>query len=549
MYDSNNDEYVVVDLSNLQDNNISPSAQGYYESTNFYGTNPNNLGENQALHIPKISKDSQGHIVDITDQSVILPQVNTITGAYGNSSGQIVLRERNGSSEITDTVQSLFYRMAINDGNVQEYYNQSNLGRFYTADKVDSILLDHLRTVNALTYKGAVGGQQSANGVALPNSNVSVGDVYYIQYPSTQLDNTLGDGNYHTGDLVVALGDEFSLIDPNEELNSNDIYYVKDTSVSPAKYVKVNFNSIDLDSNVQYYKNTGVIQGNIAWEIIQSGNIDTTYSFAYGNNGNTIILQNSNNQEEGSFTLQGGNKISVTSADVGNQDSNDKIFTIAHNTYANLENAVLANNSAGSLNAGSSFKIPKLTLDNCGHISSAEDITLSLPSFPVLEFYTDANNNAARLLMRQQGGSEIGTISLVGDFRSNETNANNRRGILVSSSQNDSTISINHATLNTTANISQSSHTLSQAETFSVLSSITTDNFGHIESYNIDQYKAPEYSLGASVLNTNTLQLILYENTSNELSTLEIKSNTLNVKPVSANNSTYYSINLEWDEF
>ena len=114
----------------------------------------------------------------------------------------------------------------------------------------------------------------------------------------------------------------------------------------------------------------------------------TTYTLASEGNDNTntkIVLTDSNTQTQGTINVAGSNKINVSNA--------SNTITVKHDAQtfaAGTSGTEYGTNTSGTISGA--IKVPKITADQYGHISSIGETSLTLPSVVTIDRVT-ANND------------------------------------------------------------------------------------------------------------------------------------------------------------
>lgn len=534
----------------------NPISQTYYEIVQTYGDNNVTISEGATIKIPRIEKDKNGHIVNISDVGVVLPSARAIGAISANSSGNIIINDTAGTNIVTSN-NDLYYTINI-DGTTTTVYNQNLLGNFYSTTKIDAIIENNLKNLNALTYKGTVGLQTSTVEVLpIVNSGVAVGDVYLVDSGVNSLLVNSATATVHPGDLLIAKGDEF-IQTSDTEVNIFKTYYTRSTTATPHSYVRV---TAPQNANItSYYENSGIIQSDLNWTLIEAGDIDTRYDLDKGNG--TTINFNENSNIKKSITINGDNtwiNTSLTStgtqliyeinhADSGLVFSDPSTITATYGDQSATR--TLASDGTGT------FIVPEIVVDKKGHITNIVNKTITLPA-SVNDTYlldnkqSDGNYNST-IYLHKNTSDLSGTLTLIGD----SSTSISASGIMVYGSVTG--IYIKHATLTPTAT-SVTTTIADNNNTFNVITGIGYDSFGHINSITSTTYTLPNrYSLrGSSSINTSTVNNItrksfinsLYQGES-QLSTITYNSETLDFTVNSSTTSaTSYSVDIKWGSF
>ena len=211
----------------------------------------------------------------------------------------------------------LYYKITVDGTTETTINNQGSLGKFYSSDKVDELIRQAAANMNAMTYKGVVASDTFADAVA----GAQKGDTY-----KANGEIVIGSQTTKTGDLIIYKGDDLA---------------------------------------------DGSAPANTDFDVISSGDeIDSQFKLSGTNN--TIALTNTTkgNTPAGSVSVSGADGISAEVA--GNA------LSIKHT------NAISAGSVGESGNvspaAGNSFTIPSISYDAQGHITSASNVTVTLPA-------------------------------------------------------------------------------------------------------------------------------------------------------------------------
>ena len=276
---------------------------------------------NNKFTVPSFTVDQQGHITSASTNELTIPASHdtktSIKSVSAGDDGRIsIVYAQDAAEHTVSSNAELYYKITV-DGNTDTIIkNQGSLGKFYSSSKVDELIRQAAANMNAMTYKGVITSDNFAATVV----GAQKGDTY-----KANGEIVIGNQTAKTGDLIIYKGDD--LADGSAPANAN-------------------------------------------FDIIPSGDeIDS--QFALSGTGNKIVLTNTtSNNTAGSVSVSGSNGISAKVT--GNA------LSIEHT------NAVSAGSVGESSNvspaAGNSFKIPSISYDAQGHITSASNITVTLPA-------------------------------------------------------------------------------------------------------------------------------------------------------------------------
>ena len=211
-----------------------------------------------------------------------------------------------------------------------------------------------------------------------------LGAMHYRGTVGTNGDKTtLPTSNVHVGDTYMVVTDE---IGPNSDSRIGDLYIATGTT----------------DTN-------GIITSNLKWELVPAGNdIDTQYQFQVSNN---KIQQRVKGTAAWTdiATIAGGNKLTASTS--------GSTITIDHDPIDNLPSSEVGTNSDLS-SSNRSFKVPKFTVDDYGHITTAGETTLTLPEDKNTTYSVTAGASVAQTA---DAGSKSSIILLAGGSGSGQT--------------------------------------------------------------------------------------------------------------------------------
>ena len=350
----------------------------------------------------------------------------SIKSVSAGNDGRIGVTYTQGNAEHTAYSNAeLYYKITV-DGNTETTINnQGSLGKFYSSDKVDELIRQAAANMNAMTYKGVVASDTFATTVA----GAQKGDTY-----KANGEIVIGSQTAKTGDLIIYKGDDLA---------------------------------------------DGSAPANTDFDVISSGDeIDS--QFKLSGTGNAIVLTNTtnkNNPAAGSISVSGTDGIS---AEVTNN-----ALSIKHT------NAISAGSVGESSNvspaAGNSFTIPSISYDAQGHITSASNVTVTLP----------ADKDTTYSLGTAVGDARYDAyinLTPVGSSGAGVTSAKFKAGANIAITGSGDKITVAHsgpgdATGNVVGNNTKT--TLDYENTF-IIPKITKDANGHIVSAEDVKLKLPK---------------------------------------------------------
>ena len=251
-------------------------------------------------------------------------------------------------------------------GSLSEHFkNGTATLSVYSKSEVDTAITKAKEAMNAMIYKGTVGGTDNDHGTAgktLPTSDVSVGDTYIAYAPIT-----IGDTTYPLGTMVIATS-SYTGGDAN---NAGEV-------------------------------NGKIPAGSIVWSAVKTTDTDTNYHLNAITNG--IDLESSKtgggNDTTGRLVIEAGNDMVVSSqaseGGSGNKKYNIQTVTVKHQDFKTTTGVTTttANNVQQGFNSDLTFTVfdpTTLTVDN-GHITKLLTKTVTVKDSNVKEVRVGASN-------------------------------------------------------------------------------------------------------------------------------------------------------------
>lgn len=280
--------------------------------------------EGNKITVPSFTVDQQGHITSASPNELTIPESHdtktSINSVSAGNDGKISITYAQDKEEHTVYSNAdLYYKITVDGTTETTIKNQGSLGKFYSSDKIDELIRQAAANMNAMTYKGVVASDTFATTVA----GAQKGDTY-----KANGEIIIGSQTAKTGDLIIYKGDDLA---------------------------------------------DGSAPANTDFDVIPSGDeIDSQFELSGTNN--AIVLTNitKDNTPAGSVSVSGADGISAEVA--GNA------LSIKHtNTVTGGAGSVGENGNVSPV-AGASFKIPSIYYDAQGHITSASNVTVTLPA-------------------------------------------------------------------------------------------------------------------------------------------------------------------------
>lgn len=397
------------------------------------------------LNVPKVTVDTYGHITAISDSEMTLPVNSTYTMkevAVGDKAGslKVSIQDQDSTPSEAQSGQILYNTITV-DGTKSTVYNQEDLGSFYSATQVDKLI----RELDSMTYRGTVGTGNSTVS-ALPTAKVKIGDTYKVATGGTYAGTSAS-----IGDLFIAIGKDGAKEGLDGYLATADV----------------------------------------AWTYINSGlDTDTQYKFDATTNKITIIDTVNNGHQDIDLKAATGAPLTITGA--ARDGSTNASITIDHTESGVTAKAYGPATDAGPA-AGGTFTVPSFTVNKYGHVTAANDRTITLPDVITYKLTQDETNKN-KVVLKDNSNTASGSIEIK-DKGTNITVTPTQTG-----AGNDTLFTINHDTFTAKETGDGNTTALGFENTFTAITGITTSN-GHVTGYNTKTYKLPKESQ-TSVTNT-----------------------------------------------
>ena len=389
---------------------------------------------------------------------------DTYVTAVSASSNGKIIISQSQGSDIISTTADLFYK-------INKYDAQGNVTTATVLNQgnlgnyyTKEAIDTKLQDLDALTYKGTLGTGGTVT--SLP-ANPGNGDTYKVATAGTYAGYSC-----NVGDLLIATGEEGA----------------NGTIASPQ------------------------------WTLIANGDdTDTTYTFSVADN--AIKVTPKGGSLTTIATIEGGN--ALTASTVGTTITLDHdVSGVTSGTYG------LA--SATTAVAADEINIPKITVDQYGHVTSASNSILKLPAAASLT----VNTTTPGLAFNKGSGSDYNIAMSAGT------------AINVSAATSAITISHANVTHTSTANGGTTGQALSAEGTFDVVSAVAVNDQGHVTNVTTQKYKLPAdttYSLSADSANNS----IVLSPSSGSDTSVSFSSDNLTISTTNNN----VNMNLEWGSF
>lgn len=389
------------------------SATGDYSATN--------VSENK-FSVPQFSVDATGHISNASLKEITLPENKDTTykitsigvGQTDKGKLSISLKANEGDALTTESTDNVLYHEITIDGTSYTKYNQESLGDFYSTGKVDELITKAAANMNAMTYKGVVDSDKF-NGITEPQ----IGDTY-----KASVDFSFNNNAVKNGDLIIYNAEGWDIVPSGDEVDSQfSLSLQKDGEKNTVilKNTTINENA----GAIEVFGDKGIITTINGDKLIVAHTNEPITADTVGENTNltpaaagTITVPSISYDAQGHITLAKDNVITLpTDKDTtytilteksGTSDAAIKLKengsttgespTVMFKAGTSIvldasSDGIIINhgdpgagindygqNTAGQVDYGKTFKVPKFSRDAKGHIVSVEDIDITMPS-------------------------------------------------------------------------------------------------------------------------------------------------------------------------
>ena len=272
--------------------------------------------------------------------------------------------ESAGNAKVDKAVLDPIIKYGASGALEEHFKNGAATLSVYSKSEVDTAITKAKEAMNAMTYKGTVGGTDNDHGTAgkaLPTSNVSVGDTY-IAYAPITISNT----TYPLGTMVIATS-SYTGGDAN---NAGEV-------------------------------NGKIPAGSIVWSAVKTTDTDTNYQFVAATNGIDLVSSKTGggNDTTGRLVIAAGNDMVVSSlaseGGSGDKKYNIQTVTVKHQDFKTTTGVTTttANNVQQGFNSDLTFTVfdpTTLTVDN-GHITRLLTKTVTVKDSNVKEVSVGAS--------------------------------------------------------------------------------------------------------------------------------------------------------------
>jgi hypothetical protein len=253
--------------------------------------------------------------------------------AAGNSTNGFNIKVTDNSSNSKSANFDPTIKLA-NDTDARHFTGGNITLPVYTTTEIDDKFKSELKAIDGMTYKGTIGTNGTGhNGNALPTTNVRIGDTY----------KTLST-------FTVAIG-----------------------GVTPSEGDVIIARSTDGTENANGY----IDSAKITWDLIPSGNEDTTYYGVSATHG--IGLKDSSNATVMAFTLESGNASITLEDTTGDKSNKVKITHAAPTAQTKTAETITGVKGSGDhvQNTLTGTVIKDVLKDSTGHVAGLQQANIS----------------------------------------------------------------------------------------------------------------------------------------------------------------------------
>lgn len=428
---------------------------GYLTATSNQVTAAQTPHQDETFNIISGVQTSNGHVTEVNTSTVKLPYISDIKNYTSettseNPTGNISIVVKDGAG-VEKTVTSS-EQFGLKVGSTLVPLGGDLKAHFYTETEIDNKFADHLKTVNAMVFKGAV----PKSGLPSGDDKVSIGDTYIMADGSGSVtqEGTIAT----TGDILIA----YSATGQEEA----DGY---------------------------------IASANIKWTLVPGNEEDTTYTFSA--NDNNLILTSSVAGDSSEITVNGDAAVSLTANDNKLQVTHATTSKNGLSTPTDAEKVQLPYNDATGFTV-----VTGVTANKYGHVTG---ITASKIALPDTHKLVHNATSGATELKDGKAGNVVGSIDINGTGVITVTSTEN-------ADKNGSNYVVSHKELSDDQKVVPAAPAdavatvLTHEGYFTAVTGATRDACGHVTGYTVSKYKLPvdkdtTYALsGATVATSGT---------------------------------------------
>lgn len=409
---------------------------GYLTATSNQVTAAQTPHQNETFNIISGIQTSNGHVTAVNTSTVKLPYISDIKNytsetASENPTGKISIVVKDGAGDEKTVTSSEQFGLKV--GSTLVPLGGDLKAHFYTETEIDNKFANHLKTVNAMVFKGAV----PQSGLPSGDDKVSIGDTYIMADGSGSVtqEGTIAT----TGDILIA----YSATGQEEA----DGY---------------------------------IASANIKWTLVPGNEEDTTYTFS-ANDNNLILTSNETGDEGQKIAVKGDAAVSLT--------ANDNKLQVTHaTTSANGLSTPAGTKVQLPYNDETGFTVVTgVTANKYGHVTG---ITASKIALPDTHKLAHNATTGATELKDGKAGNVVGSIDIDGTGVITVTSTEN-------TNKNGSNYVVSHNELSKAQKVvpvapaDADATVLTHEGYFTAVTGATRDAYGHVTGYTVSKYKLP----------------------------------------------------------
>ena len=269
-----------------------------------------------------------------------------------------------------------------------------------------------------------------------------------------------------------------------------------------------------------------IITSGLIWDHIDTSDFeDTTYSLSVNNENQIALTDNRGNADK--ITMQGSDADKI----IVSADTTTNTFTVKHNK---ITAPTTAGSAADVSGYGQAFTaITALAEDGYGHVTGITTKKVTLPSVDTIE----ADKTNVKLTFKDGNGTIQGGLDL---------NAEENGPIVITGTSSDNknlTATINHGTVTKNNTVGEAKP--GREGTFTVVESVTYNNYGHVSGVKTTTVTLPkiDYSINGPAAVTNGFKYELKDEAGN------LCGNPIAITSTSLTTTAAGTIDITWGSF
>lgn len=489
---------------------ISHKAKDWAGTTEGFITEAKATLESESTFtaIKDIDFDEAGHINSVTTQDYALPKTDysissTTTTVKDSEQNELYsytnsIQLNNGADIVNNQVIDIDIALPITiDGEEKILHNGSTIGSFYSSDEINS----KLKALNAMTYMGPVVKSSEDPSEKLPT----------LTYDETtkELTSTIRKGDTYKVNEAGEYGPSKTGLQHNCEVG----------------YLLIANSTSEENDN-------GYIHEGLYWDLIESGeSTDTTYTLE--ENEGSIVFRENGTDIISSIDIIDDNIVDLA---ISKKGTDSKAITLTASHYKPDIKDSTAEEATGISYKGEFSAVTGVSKDQYGHITG---VTISKYSLPESDTITaDGDNNT---LTFKNGTDDQGSLTIKsGPEQLIDIDSVGTQGALE--------VTLSHATV-TTDDTGTTTDNPTFGGSFTAISSIGTDGYGHIDEIVTTTVTLPdesEYVLEDPSKNASTgVVSVTLKKDTEDAGTISLASDSLDLSVV---NKVIYA-DLVWGSF